>query len=40
MNETTAKKKRGPRKKVEPVFITKTEIGQHLGIGNLKEAIR
>lgn len=34
--ETKASKaKRGPRKKVEPVFITKTEIGQHLGLGDL-----
>lgn len=32
---TDAKKKRGPRKKPEPLFITKTEIAAHMGIGNL-----
>jgi hypothetical protein len=31
-----SKKKRGPRKKiVEPLFITKTEIAAHMGIGNI-----
>lgn len=26
--------KRGPAKRVDPVFITKTEISQHFGIGD------
>jgi predicted DNA-binding transcriptional regulator AlpA len=30
-----SRKKRGPRKKQEPVFITKTEIANHMGIGSL-----
>lgn len=32
---TEVKRKRGPGRRVEPVFITKTEIGTHLGVGNL-----
>lgn len=33
--EATVKRKRGPRKRVEPLFITKTEIAQHMGLGDL-----
>ena len=33
--ETKGRGKRGPAKRVDPVFITKTEIAQHLGVGDM-----
>ena len=38
MSTETKKKergKRGPAKRVDPLFITKTEISQHLGVGDM-----
>jgi hypothetical protein len=35
MRTETEKRKRGPRKKPDPIFITKTEIATHMGLGNL-----
>lgn len=34
-NEAQPKRVRGPRKRPVPLFITKTEIGNHLGLGCL-----
>ena len=31
----TARKARGSRRVAEPLFVTKTEIAAHLGVGNL-----
>jgi hypothetical protein len=35
MGTETETKRRGPRKKADPLFITKTEIATHMGLGNL-----
>ncbi len=35
MSTTDTKKTRGPRKRAEPLFITKSEIANHLGVGGM-----